>query len=204
MLRHAMLPTPIPLPDGVEDRLREYAALLATWTRRINLVSANDRPHIWGRHVQDSLRLLPLIPPGIDRAIDLGSGAGLPGLVVAIATGLHVHLVESDRRKAAFLAEASRRTCARTTVHACRIEALDLPPAPLVMARALAPLPELLRLALPCLAPGGTLLFPKGEKAGQEIDAARTGFEFDVVQAGPPGSPVLAITGARARILSDA
>ena len=72
------------LPPETTERLRAFAALLAAWTRRINLVSSSDRDVIWTRHVQDSLRLLPLIPPGTVRAIDLGSGAGLPGLVLAV------------------------------------------------------------------------------------------------------------------------
>ena len=70
---------PATLPPGTIARLETYAALLATWTRRINLVSRADHAHLWRRHIEDSLRLLPHVPPGISHAIDLGSGAGLPG-----------------------------------------------------------------------------------------------------------------------------
>src|SRR3954452_24024724 len=124
--------------NEVEVRLRAYASLLARWTRRISLISRRDEGQIWERHVLDSLRLAPLIPPGTGRAIDLGSGAGLPGLVLAVATGGAFDLVEADRRKAAFLLEAQRVTGAPVRVHAARIEQAGLEPAPLITARALA------------------------------------------------------------------
>jgi 16S rRNA (guanine527-N7)-methyltransferase len=190
------------LTPETEQRLRAYAALLATWTRRINLVSSADQAHIWTRHVLDSLRLVPLIPPGTARAIDLGSGAGLPGLILAIVTGIPVDLVESDRRKAAFLMEAARVTAAPARVHAVRIEACGLVPAPLVMARALAPLDTLLSLASPLLAPGGTLLFPKGVRAAEEIAAARTRWSFDLAEDGT-ATPVLSIRNPQ-RATADA
>ena len=186
------------LPQGTLERLHVYAALLQKWTRRINLVSAADQDSVWSRHVIDSLRLLPLIPPGTARGIDLGSGAGLPGLVLAIASGIPFDLVEADRRKAAFLIEAQRVTEAPVQVHCARIEALQLAPAPLVTARALAPLPELLGLAFPLLAPGGTCLFPKGVRAPEEMAAARLAWRMDVrtvPDPAQPGSAVLVITG---------
>ncbi len=190
-----MAPPETDLAADVLDRLRAYAALLATWTRRINLVSRADAPQIWSRHVLDSLRLLPLIPVGTDRAIDLGSGAGLPGLVLAIASGVAFELVEADRRKAAFLGEAQRVTGAPVRVHCGRIERLDLAPAMLVTARALAPLDALLGLASPLLAPGGTGLFPKGAGVGDELAEARRHWRMDVRFLGDPGSPILAVTG---------
>ncbi|MBV8913685.1 MAG: 16S rRNA (guanine(527)-N(7))-methyltransferase RsmG, partial [Acetobacteraceae bacterium] len=182
------------LTPDVEARLRAYAALLARWTQRISLVSRGDENQIWQRHVQDSLRLADLIPPGTPRGIDLGSGAGLPGLVLALATGIQFDLVESDRRKAAFLLEAQRLTGAPVRVHAERIELLPLDPAPLITARALAPLPRLLELAAPLLAPGGTCLFPKGMRVEDELAAARLGWQFDAQLVGPTDSPVLVVT----------
>ncbi len=115
-------------------------ALLVKWNPTIRLVSPPDLAAIWPRHIADSLQLLPLIPAGLDGAIDLGSGGGLPGLVLAIATGIHFDLVESDSRKAAFLSEAAIATRAPVTVHASRIEEVRLPRGGLVTARALAPL----------------------------------------------------------------
>ena len=208
---------PMTVPPDVEARLRAYVALLATWTRRINLVSAADHRVLWERHVLDSLRLVPLLPGGASHGIDLGSGAGLPGLVLAIATGITFDLVESDRRKAAFLMEAARVTAAPVRVHAERIEACGLTrapivpapivpapilpapivPAPIVTARALAPLVRLLPLAAPLLAPGGTMLFPKGARADAEIAQARATWSFDLAIAGDPHSPVLCLTNPR-------
>ncbi len=193
--------TPHPTLPGVSretlERLHAYAALLEKWTAAINLVGAPDRGQIWSRHVLDSLRLLPLIPDGATRGIDLGSGAGLPGLVLAIATGIPFALIESDRRKAAFLQEAARITAALVQVHCARIEAVPLPPAPLVTARALAPLDALLALAAPLLAPGGTALFPKGARAGEELEQARRTWRMEVAQHTAPGQPgaILSITG---------
>ena len=185
------------LTPELEARLRTFADLLATWTKRINLVSRNDREHIWERHVQDSLRLAPLIPPGTPRAIDLGSGGGLPGLVLAIATGIPFDLVESDRRKSAFLLEAARATEAPVTVHTTRIEASDLAPAPLVTARALAPLAGLLALAAPLLAPGGLMLFPKGAQAEDELQEARASWTFALTRHHAGEHPILAIAHPR-------
>ena len=85
-----------------QDKLKDFAALVLKWSPKINLVSKSDLNHIWERHVEDSLRLLPYIPQGTPRAIDLGSGAGFPGLVLCIATGIPFDLIESDARKAAF------------------------------------------------------------------------------------------------------
>ncbi len=182
-----------PLTRPAEPALRAYAELLGRWTAKINLVSRGDEGQIWERHVLDSLRLLPLIPAGTARAIDLGAGAGLPGLVLAAASGIAFDLVEADRRKATFLSEAQRVTGAPVTVHCARIEAVALLPAPLVTARALAPLDVLLGLAAPFLAPGGTALFPKGVRAAEEIEAARRLWRFELDMAGTAASPILVV-----------
>ena len=195
------------MPDSVSgdamDRLRTYVALLLRWNAAINLVGRADAGGVWDRHVADCLRLLPLVPGNATVATDLGSGAGLPGLVLAIATGVPFALVESDHRKAAFLIEAARITAAPATVHCARIEAVPfapnfLAPAPLVTARALAPLPRLLDYARALLAPGGIGLFPKGTGADVEIaDARRAGWRFGVEKHDDPdvpGSTVLRIS----------
>lgn len=159
-------------PRGASPALQAYVSLLLRWNRALNLVSRADEAAIWSRHVEDSRQLAALIPAGVTRAIDLGSGAGFPGLVLAIETGISFDLVEADQRKAAFLREAIRVTGAPACVHAVRISHANLQPAPLVTARALAPLPDLLDLAVPLLAPGGTCLFPKGATASSELTAA--------------------------------
>ncbi|WP_297444127.1 16S rRNA (guanine(527)-N(7))-methyltransferase RsmG [Acidocella sp.] len=155
-----------------DPKLRLFADLVAKWSPRINLISKSDLPHLWARHIEDSLRLLPFLPPNLDRAIDLGSGAGFPGLVVCIATGIKFELIESDARKAAFLLEAARQTGAPAKIHNCRIEAAKLDPARLITARALAPLDKLLGLAAPLLTEDGFCLFPKGRTAPDELTAA--------------------------------
>ena len=149
-----------------------FVTLLRRWNRTLNLIAPDDEVRIEARHIADSLQLVPLIPPTVDRAIDLGSGAGFPGLVLAAATGIPFDLIESDQRKAAFLREAARLLGAPVAVHAQRIETVRLPPAPLVTARALAPLPRLLALAAPLLAPGGVALFLKGGAVESELTAA--------------------------------
>jgi 16S rRNA (guanine527-N7)-methyltransferase len=159
--------------DGVLARLVAYAELLARWQARINLVGPDTLPDLWRRHMLDSAQLLPRLPPGCRRAVDFGSGAGFPGLVLAVLGAPDVHLVESDTRKAAFLREAARVAATPVTVHGGRIEKLAPLAADVVTARALAPLARLLDLAFPHLAPGGRCLFLKGRGAEDELTAAR-------------------------------
>jgi 16S rRNA (guanine527-N7)-methyltransferase len=170
----------------VSERLTLFASLVETWSARINLVSKRDMPLIWSRHVEDSLALVPHIPAGTARAIDLGSGAGFPGLVLAIETGIPFTLIESDTRKSVFLREAARLTGAPVTVINGRIEGANIAPAPLITARALAPLPQLLGLAAPLLAPGGVCLFPKGRDVQVELTAAAPLWHMEVAQYSSP------------------
>jgi len=173
------LPAPMLLDDSIRARLDAYVALLLRWNARINLVGRATTDQVWQRHVEDSLQLVALLPPGADAICDLGSGAGLPGLVLAIATGRPTHLVESDRRKAAFLTEAAARLdLPQVQVHATRIEDARLPPIAILTARALAPLGTLLAHADRLLAPGGLALFPKGRMAEAELAEAGTTWSF--------------------------
>ncbi len=162
------------------ERLEVFAGLLLRWNGRINLIGRADEARLRSRHIADSLQLAGLVPEGVERAIDLGSGAGFPGLVLAIATGVMFDLVEADQRKAAFLREAIRATGATARVHAQRIGAVGLAPAALVTARALAPLSALLTLAAPLLSVGGVCLFPKGENAEQELSEAASAWTLQV------------------------
>lgn len=161
------------------DRLRLYADLLEKWQQRINLVGPATLPDLWRRHMLDSAQLWPLLPPEVPRLIDIGSGAGFPGLVLAILGVPEVHLIESDQRKGAFLREVARQTGATVTVHSARIEAIRDLTAPVVTARALAALPKLLDLAVPLLAPGGVCLFLKGQNIVEELTSARKTWIFD-------------------------
>jgi 16S rRNA (guanine527-N7)-methyltransferase len=155
-------------------QLETYVGLLRDWQKRINLIGASTVDQVWQRHIADSLQLIPLLPAVTKSLADLGSGAGLPGLVLAIATGHHVDLYESNGKKAAFLREAIRNTGAPATVHQIRIELLagdvNRPKVQVVLARALAPLPRLLDYAAPFFVDGAVGLFHKG----QDIDAELT------------------------------
>ncbi len=135
---------------------------------------------LWRRHILDSLQLVDLLPAGCASAVDLGSGAGFPGLVLAIATGLVFDLVESDKRKSAFLTYAAQLTSAPVRVHPCRIEECGISGADVVTSRALAPLTQLLDYAAPLLAPRGVCLLPKGENASAEIADAATIWRMQV------------------------
>lgn len=154
-------------------RLSIYADLLAKWQSRINLVAPSTLPGLWQRHMLDSAQLAPLLPAGSKTLLDLGSGAGFPGLVLAVMRAdLHVHLVESDTRKATFLREAARLTKTVATVHAKRIEATATFPVDVVIARACASLTELLELSERFLTPSSICIFPKGERVEEELTEA--------------------------------
>ncbi|MDQ2762834.1 MAG: 16S rRNA (guanine(527)-N(7))-methyltransferase RsmG [Pseudomonadota bacterium] len=187
------------LPDA---RLRGFAKLLLRWNATLNLIAARDAPVVWERHIADSLQLVPLLPPAVTRGVDLGSGGGFPGLVLAIATGVAFDLIESDRRKASFLRTAVLETGAPATVHCCRIEDATVLAAALVTARALAPLPRLLPLAARFLTSGGTCLLLKGAKVDEELAEADRDWTM-VVRRVPsqtnPNGVVLHVTGLKRR-----
>ena len=165
-------------------KLQLYHELLGKWGSRINLVAPSTLPDAWARHFRDSAQLFPLAQEHAGdhpiTLLDLGSGAGFPGLVLAImAENLNwtIHLVESDGRKAAFLTEVAGATgvAARTRIHVARAESLargDAVRCDIVTARALAPLPQLLELAQPFLLSTGLCLFLKGARIDDELTAA--------------------------------
>lgn len=161
-----------------ESRLKieTYVKLLLTWQQRINLIGPATVATLWDRHICDSLQLLPLLPKDTRAIAELGSGAGIPGLVLAMAAGLQAHLYESNGKKAAFLREAARQTGTQATVHNVRLETLsaaaDLPQVQCVVARALAPLPLLLDYAEPFLSQGAVGLFHKGQDVDAELTEA--------------------------------
>ena len=155
------------------DTLRIYDALLRRWTQRINLVSPGSLPELWHRHIADSAQLLGLAPAGARTWTDLGAGAGLPGLVIAaMARDISLTLIESDRRKAAFLRHAAAEMGISISVHACRIEDAPRAAPDVISARALAPLPRLIDLAAPHAGPNTVFLLPKGARVDSELTAA--------------------------------
>lgn len=164
------------------ERLETYAALLARWQKSHNLVAPKTLDEVWHRHFADSAQTLALMP-GARRWLDLGSGGGFPGMVIAIMLmerdgGGRVDLVEATTRKCAFLDAVRRETGAPARIHNMRIEDAParLPGAhDAVTARALAPLDRLLRLAAPFLeGTGGHAqgLFLKGQDVASELTAA--------------------------------
>jgi 16S rRNA (guanine527-N7)-methyltransferase len=160
-----------------EDRLAIFVALLDRWRHKTNLISASTFPSVWTRHIADSAQLLALAPEA-KRWVDMGSGAGFPGLVIAIqlasVPGAVVHCIESDHRKCAFLREAARATGVEAAIHCQRVEAItpeSLGPVDAVTARAFAPLPLTLKLARPWIGRGAIAVFPRGESARDQIAA---------------------------------
>lgn len=169
--------------------LTAYEALLRLWQKKINLVAPGTVDQIWHRHFADSAQILRYAPPTAATWLDLGSGAGFPGLVIAImlaekAPATRVTLLESDQRKAAFLAEVARRTGVPVEIEVARIEnaatQASISTAEIVSARALAPLNRLFELGEPYFSPTTTGLFLKGREVGREIAAAETDWSFAV------------------------
>jgi 16S rRNA (guanine527-N7)-methyltransferase len=161
-------------------RLDAYAGLLRNWSARINLVAASTLADPWRRHFLDSAQLYPLIPQGAQSLMDLGSGAGFPGLVLAAMGMKGVELVESDARKCAFLREAARVAAAAVTIRNARIETVPARPVAVVTARACTSLDRLLSYSQRFIGPETVCLFPKGEQARQELAVAQQEWDFDV------------------------
>jgi 16S rRNA (guanine527-N7)-methyltransferase len=167
----------VPVSRETGERLTAYVDLLARWRKTINLIAESTFPSVWTRHVADSAQLLGLAPAA-KRWIDMGSGAGFPGVVTAIqladVPGAVVHCIESDQRKCAFLREVVRATGAAAIIHPIRVEAIDpssLEPVDAVAARAFAPLPLTLKLARTWIERGATAVFPRGESAKDQLAA---------------------------------
>lgn len=171
--------------DGaVLDRLEAYIAHLKKWQRAINLVGLKTLEDPWRRHILDSAQLVPLLPV-VTRGLkiaDLGSGAGLPGLVLAIMTDADIQMIESDQRKSTFIREAARITETPVVVHTGRIEAVSPCRADIVTARALAPMQRLLPWVYRHLAPGGKSLLLKGAEADEELTLSAKKWTMSVVR----------------------
>ena len=172
-------------PDVAPEVLEHFDAwhaLLLKWNRRINLVSPRTVGEFWQRHALDSWQLAAHVPEGVRSAIDLGSGAGFPGLAVAVALKMRgegrVLLVESAGKKANFLRTVARELELPADVTSERVEALLEREVDLVTARAFAPLPKLLEYSAPFWGIDTVGLFPKGESVRAEIDSALQDWTF--------------------------
>jgi 16S rRNA (guanine527-N7)-methyltransferase len=197
------------LPNATSQRLKIYESLLRKWQRAINLVGTSTLDEVWVRHFADSLQVADAVP-GARRWLDLGSGAGLPGLVTAIKLagefGAVVHLVESNRRKCAFLREAARETGAPVIVHCGRIEdilpALD-GPFDALSARALAPLETLIGYAEKFLDEGAVGVFPKGKGFAAELTQTLTDGKFLITEIESKTDPAARLILVRRRPMCD-
>jgi 16S rRNA (guanine527-N7)-methyltransferase len=178
----------IPVSRETAARLERYVALLRKWQPAQNLVSPHTLGEIWTRHIADSAQLVALFP-GRHRWVDIGSGAGLPGIVTGIlladVPGARVHCVESNQRKCAYLRTAIRETGAAAVVHEGRIESVLKQwqePADLISARALASLANLLGLMEPVMAKGVGAALHKGEDFDSELQEASQSWALDLVR----------------------
>lgn len=167
------------------DRMEVYAALLQKWSPKINLVARSTLDSLWERHFHDSAQLFDLAPENAENWVDLGSGGGFPGAVIAILAAekrphLHLTCVESDQRKAVFLRTVFRETGVSAKVQSARIEEIHPQEADVLSARALAPLDDLLSHAQRHLSPGGTALFLKGAEHATEVKEALETWTFQV------------------------
>ena len=187
----------IPVSRETEERLAALVDCLARWRRATNLIAESTFPSVWTRHIADSAQLLALAD-GATRWLDMGSGAGFPGLVVAIllgeTPGAVVHCVDSDRRRCAFLREAARATGAPAVIHPARIESIDAKATgtvDCVTARAFAALPKTLEFAKPWMESGAIGLFPRGRSVLKDL-------------AKDPPPPLFAIETLRSVVDADA
>lgn len=172
------------------DKFTTYEALVRKWQGAINLVGVNTLNDIWGRHFYDSAQIFPLIKSGQGLLIDLGSGAGFPGLVLALMGIKNMHLIESDQRKATFLKEAARSLELSVTIHAKRIEDVEIKdPVDYITARALAPLNELIGHSHKWLEKGATGLFLKGKNSTEEVKEAKKKWPIEAVEIASKTDP---------------
>ena len=185
--------------ETMED-LEAFAALVARWTAKINLIARGTVDSIWDRHIVDSVQLYKFAPKTFEKWVDIGSGGGFPGIVMAIL-GKTAHpqarfvLIESDQRKATFLRTAARELNLSVDVIAERLESAPEQDADVVSARALTALSGLLALSERHIKPDGLALFHKGRKSAQEVADAQSNWSFDL-------EDYASITDPDARILA--
>lgn len=167
------------------EHLEHYEILVKRWSKSINLISTASVNTMWSRHILDSAQLYLNLPQKCKVWLDLGSGAGFPGLVISVLAKqfyppLHVYLVESDKRKSVFLKTVIRELLLDATVINDRIESADVPKADVVSARALTSLTGLLAYAYPHIKEGGSCLFLKGKNWEKEVIVAQKKWSFDL------------------------
>lgn len=174
-------------PAGVREDLARFATLVRRWNPAVNLIGRATLDDLEVRHIADSLQLRGIAGIAAGHWVDLGTGGGFPGMVIAIAAAhltpaLRVTCIEADQRKAAFLGTVARDLGLQVQILPARIESAHPQNADVISARALAPLDRLLLLAAPHLAPGGIAIFPKGARHATEVAAARQHWRFELAE----------------------
>jgi len=201
------LPETLGVSRETFERLRIFSDLLIKWNPHINLVSKTTVDDLWTRHFRDSAQLLRLCDHSAEHWVDLGSGGGFPGLVIAAMQDepdapRRVTLIESDTRKATFIRTVIREAGLSAEVIAKRIEDAPEQNSNIISARALAPLGALLGLAFRHIDADAICLFPKGEKWRDELDAARArwSFDYEAIKSETDGNAVILKIGGLARV----
>jgi len=170
-----------------KEKLEIYSSLLKNWQKKFNLVSSASLMDIWQRHFVDSAQLYSLLPKEKKGAVvyDIGSGAGFPGMVLAIMGRKDMVLCESSRKKCKFLEEIKRQTQTEVIIDNIRAEMLPSQTASAIIARAVTSLSELLNLTAPLLKEKGLCIFPKGVNWKKELILAENFFniEYDLVKS---------------------
>lgn len=167
------------------DRLCKFEDIVLKWNPKINLISKSTIDDVWFRHITDSAQLHQYAPPNVSRWLDIGSGGGFPGIVMAaMSVGLGYQtdftFVESDQRKATFLRAAARELELKVTVLAERVEATQAQNADVITARALKSVSELMPMLDRHIATEGIAILPKGRTFAGEIPAAQENWSFDM------------------------
>ena len=162
------------------ERLKLYVNLLLKWQKSVRLIGPSTINDLWRRHILDSAQLFSIIPPQARILVDFGSGAGLPGFVLAVLGVPDVHLVDSNIRKCAFLRAAATLTDTAVTIHNTRVENLTNLSADTITARALAPLNDLLNMAEPYLIPSTVCIFSKGQGVKQELTRVKKNWNMGI------------------------
>lgn len=177
----------MPVSRETAERLDIFVALLARWLKKTNLIAATTITSVWTRHIADSAQIL-LASPRAVRWLDMGSGAGFPGIVLAMqlaeVPGAVIHCIESDRRKSAFLREAAAATCSPAIVHSSRVHSVNRAAVGIVdaiTARALAPLSDTLDMAEGWLKAGAVGVFPRGNSFGRQLEGLHPKYKIDIV-----------------------
>lgn len=170
----------IQLSDDQTSRLKTYQSLLLKWQKSVNLISPNTIANVWERHFVDSIQLFPYISESDRVILDVGSGGGFPGMVLAILLDREFHLVESDKKKCIFLSEVSRETKTKVIIHNDRVESLSISGIDLITSRACASVSQIFDLTKNLVSHETKYLLLKGKNNSIEIDEAKKNWQFEV------------------------